>query len=206
MMGARLGRRNDGGRKTVKLIVGLGNPGLRYSRNRHNAGFMVLDLLAKELGVPIDRKKADALTGQGDYRGQRLLLAKPQTFMNLSGKSVMGLIHYYHDRLDDLIVVHDDMDLPFGRLRFKADGGSGGHNGLKSITENLANGEYDRLKVGVDRPPGLMRPEAYVLTDFADAELAQLEQTLRTAAEALKYWSENGCAAAMNHYNGWSRT
>jgi PTH1 family peptidyl-tRNA hydrolase len=190
----------------VKLIVGLGNPGTRYSRNRHNAGFMVLDLLAKDMGVSMDQKKADALIGQGVYRDQKLLLAKPQTFMNLSGKSVMGLIHFYHDRLDDLIVVHDDMDLPFGRLRFKADGGAGGHNGLKSVTESLASREYDRLKIGVGRPAEFMKPEAYVLSNFVEEELSQLEQTLRIAAEALKFWSENGCASAMNHYNGWSQT
>ncbi|MDR1205245.1 MAG: aminoacyl-tRNA hydrolase [Peptococcaceae bacterium] len=186
----------------MKLIVGLGNPGARYSKNRHNVGFMVLDLLAKELGVSVDQKKADALIGQGAYRDQKLLLAKPQTFMNLSGKSVMGLIHFYHDRLDDLVVVHDDMDLPLGRLRFKADGGAGGHNGLKSVTEHLASQEYDRLKIGVGRPADFMKPEVYVLSNFTGEELSPLEQTLRIAAEALKFWSENGCAAAMNHYNG----
>jgi PTH1 family peptidyl-tRNA hydrolase len=185
----------------MKLIVGLGNPGLRYEGNRHNAGFMALDALGKVLDVSVNKKQARALIGQGVYLTHRLLLAKPQTYMNLSGESVMELLHYYRDRIEDLIVIHDDMDIPLGRLRFKASGGSGGHNGLKSVTRMLGSQTYDRLKIGIGRPAAFMKPEAYVLSDFTAPEAGILEETMDTAAEALKCWITSDCQTAMNRFN-----
>ena len=186
----------------MKMIVGLGNPGSRYGSTRHNVGFMAVDAMGKDIGSVINQKKADALVVQAAYCEVKLLLVKPQTFMNLSGNSVAQLLNYYSDRISDLIVVHDDMDIPFGRIRFKSSGGSAGHKGLRSITEMLNSQEYDRLRIGVGRPPEYIKPEAYVLMGFSAEESKMLEQVLKLTTEALEYWTINGCIASMNRYNG----
>ena len=186
----------------MKMIVGLGNPGARYGGTRHNVGFMAVDAMAKDLGTEMNQKKADAIISQANYRDMKALLVKPQTYMNLSGASVAQLIRYYSDRISDFIVVHDDMDVPFGRIRFKSGGGSSGHKGLRSITEMLASQEYDRLRIGVGRPPEYMKPEAYVLAAFDPEEKGILADVMKVTVEALKYWMDSGCAASMNQYNG----
>ena len=136
----------------AKLIVGLGNPGPKYLWTRHNAGFMVLDRLSALAGIPITRKSFSGLSGEGSFQGERLLLLKPQTFMNLSGRSVGEALHFHKLSLSDLIVVHDDLDIPFGRVKLKEGGGHGGHNGLRSLVQDLGSGQFLRVRVGIGRP------------------------------------------------------
>ncbi len=186
----------------MKLMIGLGNPGRRYEKTRHNIGFMVLDALAEELGCPLAKKQNASCTGQGFISGQKILLAKPQTFMNNSGEAVMELLHYYRDGIDDFIVIHDDLDLEFGKIRFKAGGGTGGHNGLKSISHFLNSPDYDRLKVGIGRPPGLVKAESYVLSEFLPTEEPLLPKIITAAIDGLKLWSREGVRQAMNDSNG----
>lgn len=186
----------------MKLMIGLGNPGRRYEKTRHNIGFMVLDALAEELGRPFAKKQNASCIGQGLISGQKILLAKPQTFMNNSGEAVMELLHYYRDGIDDFIVIHDDLDLEFGKIRFKAGGGTGGHNGLKSISHFLNSLDYDRLKVGIGRPPGLVKAESYVLSEFLPTEEPLLPKIIAAAIDGLKLWSREGIHQAMNDSNG----
>ena len=185
----------------MKLIVGLCNPGPAYANTRHNAGFMMLDRLAAYLEAGGERKQGQALVRPANDGSQRLLLAKPQTYMNLSGDSLLALLHFYKDGVDDFIIIHDDLDLPLGKLRFKAGGGSGGHKGLNSITTRLGGDRYDRLKVGVGRPPERMSAENYVLQDFSADEKEILERVLQQGLEELVYWTHEGAARAMNRFN-----
>ncbi len=186
----------------MKLIVGLGNPGKKYEKTRHNIGFMVLDELASILGFTIEKKQNQALLGQCFFEGTKLLLAKPQTYMNKSGEAVLELLNYYRDSIDDFIVIHDDLDMEFGRIRFKLGGGSGGHNGLKSITQMLNSPDYGRLKIGIGRPPQFMKVENYVLSEFSGAETKVLPELINAAVCGLKTWCRAGIAKAMNDFNG----
>ncbi|MCL2120785.1 MAG: aminoacyl-tRNA hydrolase [Clostridiales bacterium] len=184
----------------MKLIVGLGNPGLAYAHTRHNAGFMMIDHLASLWGAGKEKKQGQALVRQASAGADRLLLVKPQAYMNLSGNPVWELIHFYKNNVEDFIIVHDDLDMPLGRMRFKTGGGTGGHKGLKSITASLGSDQYDRLKIGIGRP-GLLTAEAYVLQAFSPEERAILDQVLRIAAEGIFCWLNEGCVQAMNKYN-----
>lgn len=185
----------------MKLLVGLGNPGARYEKTRHNIGFMVLDLLATELGIAITKKQCQALLGQGMWGSRKVMLAKPQTFMNKSGDSVLEILNFYQDGISDLIIIHDDLDLDFGRIRFKQGGGTGGHNGLKSITQQLNSPDYSRLKMGISRNPSLMKVENYVLSDFLPEEKKFLPEVLKSAVRGLATWSMDGISKAMNEHN-----
>lgn len=185
----------------MKLLVGLGNPGSRYANTRHNIGFMVLDKIAAEAGITISKKQNQSHLGQGIWLGQKVLLAKPQTYMNNSGEAVLELINYYQDGLTDLIVIHDDLDLDFGRIRFKQGGGTGGHNGLKSITRLLNSSDYDRLKVGIGRNPDFMKVESYVLSEFSTEEKKLLPVILTWAVQGIDTWVQKGITEAMNGYN-----
>jgi PTH1 family peptidyl-tRNA hydrolase len=185
----------------MKLIVGLGNPGADYARTRHNAGFMAVDRLAEALGAGGEKKQGKALVRTADAGPDRLLLAKPQSYMNLSGDPLWELLNFYKDGIEDFIVVHDDLDLPLGRLRFKSDGGTGGHKGLKSITARLGSDEYDRLKIGIGRPPEFMATEDYVLQAFSAEERAVLDKVLQTVVEGMRCWLAEGVVAAMNCFN-----
>jgi PTH1 family peptidyl-tRNA hydrolase len=185
----------------LKMIAGLGNPGTTYAHTRHNIGFMVVDRLAQVLGVSAEKKQGHALVAQEVYKGERLLLVKPQTYMNLSGEAILELLNFYKNGIDDLIVIHDDLDLELGRIRFKSGGGTGGHRGLKSITEMLNSDSYDRLKVGIGRPPEFMKTESYVLQAFSTEEKLLLDKVLAKAVEGIEYWITEGCAKAMNQYN-----
>ncbi|MCL2167085.1 MAG: aminoacyl-tRNA hydrolase [Clostridiales bacterium] len=184
----------------MKLIVGLGNPGLTYAHTRHNAGFMMIDRLASQLGAGAEKKQGQALVRQVNAGADRLLLVKPQAYMNLSGNPVWELIHFYKDAVEDFIIVHDDLDMPLGRLRFKTGGGAGGHKGLQSITARLGSDQYDRLKIGIGRP-GLLTAETYVLQAFSPDERVILDQVLKIAAEGILCWLSEGCGHAMNNYN-----
>ena len=183
------------------LIVGLGNPGFTYAQTRHNAGFMVVDRLAAILKAGSEKKQGKVLLRQANAGASRLLLVKPQSYMNLSGDALWELISFYKNGVDGLIVVHDDLDIPLGKIRFKSDGGTGGHRGLKSITSRLGSDQYDRLKIGIGRPPVPMTAETYVLQAFSPEEKKTLEKVLEKGAEGILFWLTQGCEQAMNKYN-----
>jgi PTH1 family peptidyl-tRNA hydrolase len=184
------------------LITGLGNPGTQYRGNRHNVGFMTLDRLAKRLGVTYSRVENRALVTKIAYEGKRLVLAKPQAFMNLSGQPVGSLVKFYKTPLDQLLVVYDDVDLPLGTLRIRPGGGSAGQKGMASIIERLGTQDFPRLRVGIDHPPGRMDAAAYVLQDFLSAEQTTVDIMLEQAVDAILLFVKDGLEAAMNRYNG----
>ena len=184
----------------AKLIVGLGNPGPKYLWTRHNAGFIVLDRFAELAGIQITRKSFGGLCGEGDFKGNRLLLLKPQTFMNLSGRSVAEALRFYKLGPADIIAIHDELDIPFGQIKLKADGGHGGHNGLRSLHQELGGGGYNRLRIGIGRPPhGNMAD--YVLTNFNKEEMALLPRFIDGAVDALEMMISEGLPKTMSLYN-----
>ena len=185
----------------AKLIVGLGNPGPQYSWTRHNAGFMVLDRLSRLSGIPVTRKAFSAFAGDGNWGGERLYLLKPQTFMNLSGRSVAEALRFYKLSLADLIVIHDDLDIPFGSVKLKEGGGHGGHNGLRSLAQELGSSEYARIRVGIGRPPH-GDVVNYVLANFAKGEMDALLEVLDGALDALEMLLKEGMPKAMSIFNG----
>lgn len=184
------------------LVVGLGNPGREYAANRHNIGFMLIDRLAERLGVRFSRLESKALVTKGEYLGRRMILAKPQTFMNLSGQAVGSLVRFYKVPLENLLVVYDDVDLDLGTIRIRPAGGSAGQKGMASTLERLGTQEFPRMRLGIGRPPGRMEAAAYVLQDFSRADLEMLEPTLDRAADAVLLFVTEGLNAAMNKYNG----
>lgn len=184
------------------LIAGLGNPGPDYRHNRHNVGFMVVDALASALGTPIQRVEMRALVGKGTLDGNRVILAKPQTYMNNSGQSVAPLARFYKIPLEHILVVHDDLDLPFGSLRLRPLGGTGGQKGMESIVAQLGTREFPRLRVGIGRPPGRMDPADYVLHNFDPDEQDVLPELLGHAVDAVRSFVLEGIEIAMNRFNG----
>jgi peptidyl-tRNA hydrolase, PTH1 family len=184
----------------VKIIVGLGNPGNQYRTSRHNVGFQVLDRLAELNHIPIRTKRFRSLYGTGRINLQQVVLSKPMTFMNRSGEAVKKTADFFHLKMEDLVVVHDDLDLPFGRLRFKQRGGDGGHQGIHSIIERMGGNSFLRLKVGIGRPPEGMDPADYVLDVFDKTEQCLLDQILSQAAESLKVALMEGLQKAMNQF------
>jgi PTH1 family peptidyl-tRNA hydrolase len=193
---------SDGRSSLPLLIVGLGNPGRGYRHNRHNVGFMVVELLAKELGLQFTRRQSKAQVASGRLGGRKVILAKPQTFMNLAGESVASMARFHRVALTDLIVVCDELDLPLGTIRLRPVGGSAGHNGLRSIFEHLGSQDFPRLRIGIGRPPGRMDPADYVLQDFGDAEREILSEALDRAAHSVRAFAVEGIEAAMTRYNG----
>ena len=184
----------------MKLIAGLGNPGLRYALTRHNAGFLTLDLLAAQLGIDLNKRKGLALYGQKGRGEERLFLLKPQSFMNLSGKPVWELLKFYKIDPRDMLVIHDDLDLPPGQIRLRRSGSSGGHKGMESIIQQLGSDRLDRLKIGIGHPePGQVID--YVLEPFSREEIPLLEETLNRAKDAALTWLNEGITSAMNKYN-----
>lgn len=186
----------------MKLIVGLGNPGARYRFTRHNFGFFVLDQLAEDQDIMMSQTGFDALWGKGVIAGQSVLLAKPQTFMNLSGKSVRKLADFFKIVVEDVLVVHDDLDLPFGVIRLKAGGGQGGHKGLISICDSLGGPEFQRVRLGIGKPAQRSAVERYVLEPFTESELRILPRIIVTAHSAILEVISSGIKTAMNSYNG----
>ena len=183
------------------LVVGLGNPGPRYAANRHNVGFRCLDLLSTAHGLTFDRRQKRAGVALGAIHGRRVVLAKPQTFMNESGRAVVPLARFYRVPAGRLLVVYDDLDLPLGRMRLRPEGGSGGHKGMRSIIEHLGDQDFSRLRIGIGRPPGRMDPAAYVLQDFSAEEEPLVEEVLERAMAAVETWLREGVEAAMGRYN-----
>ncbi|MGQ9833992.1 MAG: aminoacyl-tRNA hydrolase [Candidatus Villigracilaceae bacterium] len=184
------------------LIVGLGNPGREYRENRHNIGFMLVDRLCVRLNVSLNRLQAQALVGSTLDGDRKIIFAKPQTYMNLSGQSVQGLMRFYKLPLSNLLVAHDDLDLPLGTIRMRPGGGSAGQKGIASIIEHLGTQDFPRLRLGIGRPPGRMDPADYVLQDFSPSDLPLLSETLERAADAALIWVSQGLATAMNQFNG----
>ena len=185
------------------LIVGLGNPGKDYARTRHNCGFRAIDILADSLGCKIDKSKFQGLYGQTVKNGRKLFLLKPQTFMNLSGRSVLQLSAYYNIPPQRIIVIFDDISLEPGRLRIRANGSAGGHNGIKSIISELGSQEFPRIKVGVGAKPHPEQDLAdWVLSAFSSAEEKLLQPALQNAADAALCLIESGIESASCRYNG----
>ena len=184
------------------LIVGLGNPGREYKDNRHNVGFMLVDRLAVRLNAHMSRLQAKALVVSVNYEDKKLILAKPQTYMNLSGQSIQGLARFYKLPLENMIVAYDDLDLPFGTIRIRPGGGPGGQKGVASTIERLGTKDFRRLRIGIGRPPGRMDSADYVLQNFAQADLILLSEILDRATEAALTFVTEGLNAAMNKFNG----
>jgi PTH1 family peptidyl-tRNA hydrolase len=185
----------------TRLVIGLGNPGPEYAHTRHNAGFMVVDLLADNLGASYWKDEAGARTAKVRLGDDDLVLAKPQAFMNVSGRAVKRLIDAYGVDVEEVVVVHDDLDLAEGVVRAKKSGGHGGHNGLRSLHESVGD-SYLRVRVGVGRPPGRMDPADYVLEPLRGEKLARLEEAVPTGVQCLMDVLERGIDAAMQEYNG----
>ncbi|HEV7657180.1 MAG TPA: aminoacyl-tRNA hydrolase [Mycobacteriales bacterium] len=186
------------------LVVGLGNPGPAYRGNRHNVGFFVLDLLAGRVGGRFSKHKAraDVLEGRlGPPPAPRVVLGEPRSYMNESGGPVAGLCGFYKIPVEQLVVVHDELDLPYGSLRLKRGGGDNGHNGLRSITRSLGSKEYLRVRFGIGRPPGRMDPADYVLRDFSATERKDLDFHVDRCADAVEALVREGLEAAQNRYN-----
>jgi PTH1 family peptidyl-tRNA hydrolase len=183
------------------MIVGLGNPGPEYERSRHNAGFLAVDLLGENLRATYWKDQGGAKVAVVRFDDGDLVLAKPQTFMNLSGSSVSKLAEAYDVALSAIIVIHDDIDLPAGEVRVKRGGGHGGHNGLRSLHEKLPSDEYLRVRVGVGRPPGRMDAADYVLQPLKGAAWDDFEASIPTAAQAALTILERGVDVAMREYN-----
>lgn len=194
----------------MKLIVGLGNPGLVYAHNRHNIGFICLKHLARAWGIKLDKKQGKARTGRGEVAGTEVVLARPQTYMNLSGESVAPLVRKFDIELDDLLVIHDDLDLPLGKIRISRGSSSGGHKGVSSIIHALGSREFPRLRIGIGRPPvpdsghGEMVESdvvRYVLSDFTGAEEAVITPVITVVGEAALCFLSEDIARVMNRYN-----
>ncbi|MEZ4241169.1 MAG: aminoacyl-tRNA hydrolase [Myxococcota bacterium] len=184
----------------MHLVLGLGNPGRRYEQTRHNVGFLVVDRLAERHGVTCDRRQLGALVTSAEIEGQPAVLAKPQSFMNLSGQPATSLRGFYKVEVDRVVVVHDEVDLPFGQVRVKLGGGHGGHNGLRDIAGKVGAG-FTRVRVGVGRPPEGWNTADYVLAGFTSAEQGDLPDLVELAADAVTAVLTDGPTAAMNRFN-----
>lgn len=192
----------------MELIVGLGNPGQGYSKTRHNIGFMCLKHFAHEHGINFDKKQANARVGRGVVEGIDVFLAKPQTYMNLSGQSVNRLMHNLKLKPDDIIVIHDDLDLPLGKIRIRFGGSSGGHKGINSIIQQIGTRDFIRIKIGIGRPDSNKYDTSneddivdFVLTGFSPDEKKEIESSITRVNEALLCLLTDGLEAAMNKYN-----
>ena len=193
----------------MKLIIGLGNPGRNYASNRHNVGFICLSYFAKKYGILFDKKQGKARIGTGEVAGNRVVLAKPQTYMNLSGESVSRLIKNFNINPDDLLVIHDDLDLPLGKIRIRHGGSSGGHKGINSIANELGSQDFTRLRVGIGRPAenddtiesNDNKIITYVLGDFTPDEKQVITHVIPRVVEAIYCLLTEGLTVAMNRYN-----
>ncbi|MGE5620667.1 MAG: aminoacyl-tRNA hydrolase [Sphingomonadaceae bacterium] len=184
----------------MKLVIGLGNPGSRYAATRHNVGFMALDRLARKHGASITKRQCNALTALATVSGQRVCLAKPQTYMNLSGESVACLARFYRIAPEDILVIYDDRDLPVGKLRLRERGSAGGHRGMQSIIATLGTSDFPRLRIGIGRPSEMDAVD-HVLGQFSAEERSVMDEALDRAVEAVEVALGEGLEAAMNRFN-----
>lgn len=187
------------------IIAGLGNPGRKYENTRHNIGFKTIDYLSAKYGIDVTRLKHKALTGDGIINGERVILVKPQTFMNLSGESINEIVEWYKLPLKNLIVIYDDADLPAGIIRIRPKGSSGTHNGMKSIIYHLQSDEFPRIRIGIGSAPEEWDLADYVLGNFSQDEIVTIAKSVERAAEAVTVIIQSGVEAAMNLYNGGSK-
>ncbi len=183
------------------LIVGLGNPGRKYRGNRHNIGFMAVDALAAAYNIESSKVQNKAIVGNGRIQNQNVIIAKPQTYMNSSGDAVGPLARYYKVAPENVLIVYDELDLPFGTIRLREKGGAGGHNGMKSIINHLGQ-DFPRVRLGIGRPPGQMPVPAYVLQDFGKDDLPLLDDVLNEAVRAIETYLRDGIQQAMSRHNG----
>lgn len=188
--------------ETTYLLIGLGNPGREYRDTRHNVGFMLIDRLAVRLDARGMKVQSKAIVTTAAYKDRKLILAKPQTYMNLSGQSAQGLLNFYKLPMENMLVAHDDLDIPFGTIRIRPKGGPGGQGGMASTIEQLGTKDFPRLRIGIGRPPGRMDPAAYVLQNFTRDEMKLLSEIIDRAADAALESVVNGLNMAMNKYNG----
>jgi peptidyl-tRNA hydrolase, PTH1 family len=184
------------------LLIGLGNPGREYKDTRHNFGFMLIDRIAVRLNARGMKVQSKAIVTDAMYEDRKLILAKPQTYMNLSGQSVQGLVHFYKIPLTNLMVLSDDLDIPFGTIRIRAAGGPGGQRGLSSVIESLGTKDFPRLRLGIGRPPGRMDPANFILQDFSRDEMKSISEILDAGADAVLEFVSKDLNAAMNKFNG----
>ncbi len=183
------------------IIVGLGNPGSKYEFTRHNMGFLILDRFAKEHGININMKKHKALIGKGTVHGEKVLLMKPQTYMNLSGDAVADALNFYKEDVENIIVVYDDVDLITGLIRIRERGSAGGHNGIKNIIARIGTNEFKRVRAGVGLKPPFMDLADYVLQNFAKDDLEQVKEGIEKSSAALDEILSSGMVKAMNKFN-----
>ena len=183
------------------IIIGLGNPEPEYSNTRHNMGFDVINKLAKENDISLNRTKFNAIYGTGIIEGEKVILIKPQTFMNNSGESVIEFVNFYKEPLENIIVIYDDMDTDVGTIRIRAKGGPGSHNGMKSMVNSLNSENFSRIRVGVGRPSGEYDRIDYVIGQIDEQERKILEKGQDEAVKAIKYWIKDGIDNTMNKYN-----
>jgi len=192
----RKGRRYD-----VKWFVGLGNPGTPYQSTRHNIGFMAVDRFAERHGIKISQSKCKALTGEGIVNGTKVYLLKPMTYMNLSGESIRAFMDFYKASIDDLVVIYDDLDTPYGQIRLRYQGGAGGHNGIKSTIQHLGTQSFYRIRMGINRPAPGYNIADYVLSSFSKEEFKQMPPLLDTTCEAMEHALDNSFEKTMAKFN-----
>ena len=183
------------------IIIGLGNPGSRYDNTRHNVGFETADLLSDRYSIKINKLKYKSLLGEGSIEGRKVLLVKPQTFMNLSGESVREIIEWYKVPFERVIVIYDDIDIQIGKIRIRPGGSSGSHNGMKSVIYQVQSDGFPRIRIGIDRPPEGWDLADYVLGRFAGDQRKMIDESIKKAAEAVPVIIKSGVEAAMNLYN-----
>lgn len=197
----RLAKPEEGG-GPMKLIVGLGNPGKQYEHTRHNIGFEVIDALSSQLNIPLTQSKFKGLYGMGFYKGEKVLLLKPLTYMNLSGESIRAVVDYYQIDIEDLLVIYDDLDLPVGKIRLRQKGSPGGHNGIKSTVAHLGTQQFNRIRIGIDRPEsGMISVSDYVLSRFRSDEKEFTQESVKKSADACQAWLEKPFLQVMNEFN-----
>lgn len=194
-----MGNRNKGG--SMKLIVGLGNPGKQYDQTRHNIGFTVIDELAKRFHIDLDQAKFKGLYGSTIINGEKIFLLKPLTYMNLSGESIGPFMDYFQIDLDDLLVIYDDLDLPVGKIRLRQKGSAGGHNGIKSAIAHLGTQQFNRIRVGINRPSNGMAITDYVLGRFLNDEQEMIRKAVEQSSNACEEWIKTPFLQVMNIYN-----
>lgn len=186
----------------MKIIVTLGNPGVKYSNTRHNAGFIFGDKIAQKLSCTFTlENKFKAEIAKGEYNSQAIWIIKPQTFMNLSGESLRAFLNFYKTDISDFLIIYDDISLPIGTIRFKATGSNGGHNGIKSVVQNIGTEKFDRIKIGIGPQPPYMKSEDFVLGQFSKEEREELDKTMDKALEAVFFYLDNDLYKAQNKYN-----
>ncbi len=186
----------------MKILIGLGNPGREYQGSRHNIGFEIIDYLASQWGIAINQAKFQGVFGSGVVQGEKVILLKPLTYMNLSGICIRQVVDFYKVSISDIVLIYDDMDMEPGRLRTRQKGSAGGHNGIKSTIEHLGDDHFNRIKIGIGRPERKSEVTDFVLTGFHQDEIDVMRSAVKSAAEICKFWLKNDFVKVMNAYNG----